>query len=127
LYLKDISNSANQVTALKSCQASKIIFAPDSKKNEILSSFFEAANTPMNFTDANWTLGVSNSIRAFFVGNTPSNRDSLKVGKTIEFTDGQEFEVTAIEISGDYINVFFDGDKFLPRIYGYPNKFKVKE
>ena len=127
LYLKDISSSVNQVTMLKSCKVSGMIFAPGSKKIEILRTFFEATDTPMNFTDANWTAGVSNSVRAFFVSNTSNNRDFLKVGKTVEFANGNQFKVVAVEISGPYINIFFEGEKFDPRIYGHPHKFKVLE
>jgi hypothetical protein len=127
LYLKDISNNGNQVTFLKSCLASEITFPKDSKKSEILNSFFVASNTPMNFTDANWTSGVSNSVKAFFVGNTSNNRDAFKAGKSVQFANGDVIKVVAVEVTGEYINVFFDGDKFDPEIYGFPNKFNVMD
>jgi hypothetical protein len=125
LYVKDISNSIDQVTIINSCHASEISFARDSKKNEIVNHFLQAADSPMDFTDSNWTSGVSNSVRAFFVHNTLNNRETFKVGKSIRFAIGEISKVSAVEINRQYINVFFNGDKFDPQIYGYPNKFRV--
>jgi hypothetical protein len=83
------------------------------------------SESPFNLTDQNWTLGIAKFDSAFFILNTPSNLKIFRPGSEITFANEEKRTINRIENSGPYLNIFLSGNRLIPKIHGYPNKFKV--
>jgi hypothetical protein len=80
-------------------------------------------DTPYALTDSNWINGVmrANSA-AFFIENNEWNRSYYTVGDSIKFADGQVRQITSINLSTSYMNIFLNGAILNGQTVGYPNK-----
>jgi hypothetical protein len=125
LKLRHIGGTKKFVSRLISCSANEIDFPKNSERFRLLNSLIEPTNTPFNLTDSNWVKGVANFDTAFFVLNSPSNSSNLRVGSRLVFSNGESRQIQRIESAGQYLNIFLDGEKLTPEVYGFPNKFKV--
>jgi hypothetical protein len=127
LHLTDVSKSSRVVTRITSCVAKKIIISDSGNTREILDSLIEPSTAPANFSDQNWNSGVSKVFAGFFVRDRPANHYLFKIGKKIEFANGDVRTIDNVIFTGGYINVFLGGKILDPKLYGYPKKFTVLE
>lgn len=81
--------------------------------------------TALNYTDSNWENGISRTAPAFFTQNTFVNRQSLAIGDLLKMGNAEPRTIGRIAYSEDYINVYFDGDLFDPKLSGFPNKLEI--
>jgi hypothetical protein len=125
LKLRHIGGAKQYVSKLISCTANEIVLPKDSSRLKLLNSLIQPTDTPYDLTDSNWVSGVANFDTAFFVLNSPSNLNNLEVGSRLVFSNGDSRQITRIESVGQYLNVFLNGEKLAPQVYGFPNKFKV--
>jgi hypothetical protein len=122
-----VSKSSRVVTRITSCVAKKIIISDSGNTREILDSLIEPSTAPANFSDQNCNSGVSKVFAGFFVRDRPANHYLFKIGKKIEFANGDVRTIDNVIFTGGYINVFLGGKILDPKLYGYPKKFTVLE
>ena len=86
-----------------------------------------AVVTAYNLSDQNWTLGVAKNWAGFFVKNTDDNKKNLSIGKKVRFANGSIRNIVKQESSGEYLNIFLDGQPLDGMLVGYPKEIKIFE
>ena len=76
---------------------------------------------PFNLTDSNWVRGVSGGRSGFFVENSFTNRQSLRIGDKLFFHSAGERSIIEMNYSSNYINIFLSGDRLDPESDGFPH------
>ena len=76
-------------------------------------------------TDSNWTCGIARRWGGFFVPNNNKFVAQFSAGKSVRFVDGSNREITRVEPSGKYLNIFVDGEPLDPEKIGSPDSFLV--
>ena len=125
LKMISINAGPREVTRLSKCSATLMVFPRNSGRDQIVSNLIQASESPFNLTDQNWKLGIAKFDTAFFILNTPSNLKIFRPGSEITFVNEEKRTINRIENSGPYLNIFLSGNRLIPEIHGYPNKFKV--
>lgn len=88
-------------------------------------SMLQSAEVGFYISDENWIRGIARHWAGFFVPNEQEFFDEYEVGKLVKFADGSSREITRVNSSGFYLNIYLNGDPLDPEKVGLPNKFAV--
>lgn len=76
-------------------------------------------------TDGNWERGYYKKSGGFFVRNTKENGEKYITDRFILLPDGSTRKITRVSTNGIYLNVFTEGDSFVPDIF--PHQLDVTQ
>lgn len=76
-------------------------------------------------TDSNCINGIAKNWTGFFVPSTEKFSGIYKPGRKVRFPDGDARRIIRTERTGEYLNVFLDGDQLKSEKVGLPTMFVV--
>lgn len=78
-------------------------------------------------TDENWDRGISRGSAGFFVPNKGKFSAAYKIGRLVEFPDGEVREIVRVDAGDSYLNVYVTGDRLSPDKVGFPSGFSTRD
>jgi hypothetical protein len=105
---------------LRSCQARHVPFS----HKEVLPRPAKPGDL-LFITDTNWVSGIARHWAGFYVPNSRYYAASYKVGKTVRLSNGETRQISRIDQSGPYLNIFVTGDRIDPDAVDIPSTFTV--
>jgi len=87
---------------------------------------FVTSFQPFNLSDTQWENGIHRTRAGFFVENSFQNRQSLKIGDTLEFSSSGERTIQNLTYSERYINIIVSGEPLVAEEDGYPHSVEIK-
>lgn len=86
----------------------------------------QSSFSPANYSDENWTNGVSTSgDPVFFMDSSRSAKSALKPGRSIILADGEMRQIMSVREENDSMIVSLLGETLDPVTVGYPNNFSI--
>ena len=84
-----------------------------------------SGNEDFFLTDANWVHGVARRWAGFFVPNTGQSAERYKPGRSVKFADGEVRKIVRVEPSGQYLNIYVEGEPLDPAKAGVPSGYSI--